>query len=96
MFVVIVKARVKPEKVELYESTFKALRHKVLASEPGVTFYELCRVPDEPGSYRMVECYKDAQAQDEHLGQDNYQEAVAIITECLEGGSYEMEVVETV
>ena len=66
MFVVIVKANVKPEKVETYESTFKALREKVLANEPGVTFYELSRVPDSPCEYRMVEAYRDAQVQEEH------------------------------
>jgi len=96
MFVVIVKARVEPDKVELYETTFKALRTKVLANEPGVTFYELCRVPDEPCAYRVVECYMDEQTQEEHLTKHYYQEAIAIIGECLAGGSFEMEVVETV
>ena len=96
MFVIIVKARVKPDKVELYESTFKALRTKVLANEPGVIFYVLSRVPDDPFAYRLVESYKDQQTQDEHLTKDYYQEAIAVITECLEGGSYEMEVVETI
>jgi quinol monooxygenase YgiN len=96
MFVVIVKARVKPDRVELYETTFKALREKVLAGEPGVTFYELCRVPHEPCAYRLIECYRDEQAQQDHLAKDYYQEAVGTIIECLEGGSYEMEVVETI
>jgi len=96
MFVIIVKARVKPDKVELYESTFRGLREKVLANEPGVTFYELCRVPEETCTYRVIEAYQDAQVQEEHLTKDYYQQAIPIITECLEGASYEMEVVETV
>jgi len=96
MFVIIVKARVKPDKVELYESTFKALRETVLANEPGVSFYELSRVPDSPCEYRLVEAYQDAEDQAEHLARDYYQKAVPIITECLEGESFEMEVVETI
>jgi len=96
MFVIIVKAQVKPEKVELYESTFTALRAKVLAHEPGVSFYELCRVPDQPCVYRLVEAYRDRQTQEEHLTKNYYQEAIPVITDCLEGGSYEMEVVETI
>lgn len=96
MNVIIVKAKVKPDKVELYESTFRALREKVLANEPGVTFYELCRVPEEPCTYRLVESYRDEKTQEEHLAKDYYQAAVPVITECLEGESYEMEVVETI
>lgn len=96
MFVVIVKARVKPDKIETYESAFKALREKVLANEPGVPFYELSRVPGSPGEYRMVEAYENEQVQEEHFAKDYYQEAVPTITACLEDGTYEMEVVETI
>ena len=96
MFVVIVKAQVVPEKVELYESTFAALREKVLAGEPGVSFYELCRVPGQPCHYRLVECYADQATQDAHLEMDYYKAAFATILECLVEGKFEMEVVETV
>ena len=96
MYVIIVKAKVKPEKVAVYESTFRDLRQKVLEREPGVTFYELCRVPDEPCSYRLVESYTDRAAQDAHLATDYYQAAVATIVGCLVDGTYEMETVETI
>jgi quinol monooxygenase YgiN len=96
MFVVIVKARVKPDKVETYESTFRALREKVLANEPGMPFYELSRVPDSPCEYRLVEAYRDAQVQEEHLAKDYYIEAGPVIMDCLVDGSFEMEVVETI
>jgi quinol monooxygenase YgiN len=96
MFVVIVKAKVKPDKVSIYESTFKALRKIVLEREPGVTFYELCRVPGEPCCYRVIECYADQAAQDVHLAADYYQQAGPVIVDCLVGATYEMETVETV
>lgn len=96
MFVVIVRAKVKADKTVIYESTFKALREKVLANEPGVTFYELCRVAEEENTYRVVECYKDQAAQDEHLNKDYYKAAFATVADCLVDGQFEMEVVETV
>ena len=96
MFVVLVKSRFKLDKIEIYENTFRSLRETVLANEPGVTFYELARVPGEPGNYRLVECYTDTQVQQEHLEKDYYQAAIPIIVDCLEGATYEMEVVETI
>jgi quinol monooxygenase YgiN len=96
MYVIIVKSKVKPEKVTAYESTFRDLRQKVLEREPGVTFYELCRLPDEPCSYRLVEAYTDQDAQNIHLATDYYQAAVSTIMDCLVGGSYEMETLQTI
>jgi quinol monooxygenase YgiN len=96
MFVVICRARVKAEKVGLYEATFARLREKVLANEPGIAFYELCRVAGEPHAYRVVEAYADQAAQDLHLAMDYYREASATIIECLVDGAFEMEVVETI
>lgn len=96
MFVVICRAKVKPEKIALYEETFRNLREKVLANEPGIGFYELCRVPGEAGAYRVVEAYADAAAQELHLGMDYYRQAGATIIDCLVDGAFEMEVVETI
>lgn len=96
MFVIICRAKVQPDKVELYEGTFRALREKVLANEPGIAFYELSRVPGEPCHYRMVEAYVDKAAQDAHLEMDYYKEAGAVIMSCLEGNTFEMEVTETI
>jgi quinol monooxygenase YgiN len=96
MFVVICRARVKPDSVALYEETFRALREKVLANEPGIAFYELCRVPGEPQAYRVVEAYADQAAQDLHLAMDYYREAGAVIMDCLVDGTFEMEVVESI
>ena len=91
MHVLILKTRVLPEKVELYESTFRELREKVLRLEPGVSFYELCRVPDQPNHYRLVEAYADDATQEEHLDTDYYREAREIIDTCLDG-PFEMEI----
>ena len=96
MFISIVTASVQPDKVELYEQTFRDLRDKVLAKEPGVTFYELCRVPHAPNTYKVVEAYDSQETQDAHLATDYYQAAIAVIVGCLEGGTYEHIIVETI
>ncbi len=96
MFVSIVKARVRPQKVAIYESTFRELKALVHANEPGVLFYELCRDPKAPCSYRLVEAYTDEAAQSAHVEKDYYKTKVPIIIDCLEGGAYEMEVVEAI
>jgi quinol monooxygenase YgiN len=97
MFVTHVRARVYPEKVEAYEAAWRELRAKVLANEPGVLFYELCRDPDVPNGYRVFECYKDQATQDEHLAKDYYQKTLnEVIIHCLVDGTYTMESLETV
>jgi hypothetical protein len=58
MFVIYCEAQVKPEKVELYERTFHDLKKKVHAHEPGVVFYELCKDPVRPNTYRLFEAYR--------------------------------------
>jgi quinol monooxygenase YgiN len=96
MFVSIVKARVRPQKVAIYEATFKELRALVQANEPGVLFYELCRDPKVPYSYRVVEAYTDQATQNAHLEMDYYKARIPIIMDCLEGGTYELEVLEAI
>jgi quinol monooxygenase YgiN len=85
MLIMYCVAQVRPEKVELYEQTFRDLRTKVLANEPGVTFYELCRDPQKPYSYRLFEAYADEGVQREHLDKDYYRAASKIIVSCLDG-----------
>jgi quinol monooxygenase YgiN len=96
MFISVVTSRVIAEKTELYERTFRELRGKVLANEPGVSFYELCHVADAPRTYKVIEAYDSQQTQDAHLATDYYQAAIRIIVDCLEGGSYEHVICETI
>ena len=94
MYVLIAYTRVLPDKTELYESTFRDLRERVLREEPGVTFYELCRVPEKANHYRLIEAYSDNDVQEAHLNTDYYKEARAVIDSCLDG-PFDMEIVET-
>lgn len=85
MKITIVTLRIRPEKVALYETTFRELREKVRANEPGTTFFEVCRDPQEPGVYRVFEAYADADALPAHLSTDYYHETAAIFITCLAG-----------
>lgn len=96
MFISIVTASVIPEKVELYEQTFRDLREKVLANEPGVSFYELCRDPSAPYTYKVVEAYDSQETQEAHLATEYYQATIPVIVGCLAGGTYEHIVCETI
>jgi quinol monooxygenase YgiN len=85
MLLMYCEARVRPDRIELYEQTFRDLREVVLANEPGVTFYELCRDPEKPNCYRLFEAYANEEVQREHLDKDYYRVASKIIVSCLDG-----------
>jgi quinol monooxygenase YgiN len=85
----VAKTRVRPEKVELYESTFRDLKAKVLANEPGVSFYELCHDPVAPNAYQVIEAYENDAVQAHHLGTDYYLAASGVILSCLQGDHME-------
>lgn len=97
MLISIVTARVKPEKIDIYEQTFRDLREQVLAREPGVSFYELAHDPSGPShTYKVVEAYDSEETQDAHLATDYYRAAIAVIGDCLEGGTYEHVICDTI
>jgi quinol monooxygenase YgiN len=89
LFVIYATALVRPEKVELYENTFRELRKIVLEREPGVSFYELCPDPSVPYKYRLFEAYADAEVQTEHLNTDYYKAAAAVLMTCFQGDHME-------
>jgi quinol monooxygenase YgiN len=68
----------------------------VKKNEPGVLFYELCRDPTTPYLYHLVEAYKDQQTQEAHVEMEYYRARGPTIVDCLEGGTYEMGVYQTV
>jgi quinol monooxygenase YgiN len=77
--------RVRPERVEAYEATFRELRAHVLANEPGTVFFELCRDPQQAHGYQVFEAYRDEAALKAHAATDYYRAASAEIVRCLEG-----------
>lgn len=81
--------RVKPEKADLYERTFKELQDLVQKHEPGTLLFEAAKDPEVPNGYRVFEAYKDMKAVDDHTATDYYKRTAAVFVECLEGDHME-------
>jgi len=80
---------VKPEKVALYERTFRELKDQVQRFEPECRFFELCRDPAEPFVYHVFEAYTNQDAVAAHTATAYYLQTAAIFIECLAGDHME-------
>lgn len=80
-----VTLHVRPDKARVYEETFQRLRERVLAEEEGCTFFELCRDPNDRGTYHVLEAYADEAAVEAHVTTPYYKETARVFVECLQG-----------
>jgi quinol monooxygenase YgiN len=80
-----VTLRIKPEMAERYESAFRKVRAQVLQNEPGCPLFELCRDPNEPYTYHILEAYADAEAIKAHTDAEYYKETIEFFVQCIEG-----------
>jgi quinol monooxygenase YgiN len=67
MITFIARMTVRPENAEAYEAMLTEVRDLSRANEPGVVYYDFGRSADEPGSYVVVEVYRDAEAHAAHM-----------------------------
>jgi quinol monooxygenase YgiN len=89
MRLIHVKLRIRPDKVGVYERTFHELRTSVHQSEPGCTFFELCKDAKRPFVYHVFEAYADEAAIAAHCATDHYASTARVFVECLEGDHME-------
>ncbi|MDR3471418.1 MAG: putative quinol monooxygenase [Devosia sp.] len=85
MIGVVATLKVQVEKAEEFEAVFTALAKEVRANEPGNVFYQLTKSRTEPGTYKVLELYKDADALKHHGGTDYFKAAGAKMGPCLAG-----------
>ena len=71
MIGVVATLKVKPGLEAAFEAGFSDLAAKVRANEPGNVFYQLTKSRTEPGTYKVLELYKDQEAV-KHHGQTEY------------------------
>jgi len=71
MIGVIAVLKVRPDSCEAFEAVFTGLVDKVRTHEPGNLMYQLTRVRDDPGVYKVLELYRDQEALAHH-GQTDY------------------------
>ncbi len=71
MIGIVATLKVQVEKAAEFEAVFVALTATVKANEPGCLVYQLTKSRTEPGTYKVLELYTDADAVKAH-GQTDY------------------------
>ena len=71
MIGVVAVLKIKQGSEAQFEAGFKDLTAKVKANEPGNLMYQLTKSRTEPGTYKVLEMYADADALKRH-GQTDY------------------------
>jgi quinol monooxygenase YgiN len=85
MIGVVATLKVQEAKTEEFEKIFLALAAKVKANEPGALMYQLTKSRTEPGVYKVLEMYTDADALKNHGGTDYFKAAGAEMGPCMAG-----------
>ena len=85
MIGVVAVLKVQEAKAAEFEKIFTALAAKVKANEPGNLMYQLTRSRTEPGVYKVLELYADADALKHHGGTDYFKAAGAEMGPCMAG-----------
>lgn len=65
---VIATLKIRPDKTDEFEAFFTDLAREVRANEPGNLAYQLTKSRTEPGTYKVLEVYKDQEALTHHGG----------------------------
>ncbi|MCC7268816.1 MAG: antibiotic biosynthesis monooxygenase, partial [Caulobacteraceae bacterium] len=76
---------VQEAKATEFEEIFKGLQAQVRANEDGCIAYQLTKSRTEPGTYKVLELYKDADALKHHGGTDYFKAAGAKMGPCMAG-----------
>lgn len=85
MIGVVAKLFVQEAKASEFETIFTNLAAKVKANEPGALMYQLTKSRTEPGVYKVLELYVDADALKHHGGTDYFKAAGAEMGPCMAG-----------
>jgi quinol monooxygenase YgiN len=85
MIGVVATIKVQDGKGDEFEAVFAELSEKVRANEPGVLMYQLTKSRTEPGTYKVLELYKDEAALQHHGGTDYFKAQGAKMGPCLAG-----------
>lgn len=86
MIVVVITARIIPQKVEEYEALLRDLLPEMRAMEPGMLVYEVGRSRDEPNTYRHIELYRDEEAIEAHRNNEFVNRRKLAMFACVDGG----------
>ena len=85
MIGIIATIKVQEAKAAEFEGIFKDLAEQVRANEPGNLFYQLTKSRTEPGTYKVLELYKDQDALTHHGQTDYFKAGGAKMGPCMAG-----------
>jgi quinol monooxygenase YgiN len=85
MIGIIATIKVQEAKAAEFEGIFKDLAQQVRANEPGNLCYQLTKSRTEPGTYKVLELYKDQDALTHHGQTDYFRAAGPKMGPCLAG-----------
>jgi quinol monooxygenase YgiN len=85
MIGIIATLKVQEAKAAEFEGIFKDLAEQVRANEPGNLFYQLTKSRTEPGTYKVLELYKDQDALTHHGQTDYFKAGGAKMGPCMAG-----------
>lgn len=86
MITFISHLRALPGKGSLLEAFIAEVRDQTLANEPGVAWYSFATSADQPGTYVLVEVYRDAAAHASHMTMPWVLESIPRVRPLIEGG----------
>jgi|TARA_B110000914_G_C15207364_1_gene329008 quinol monooxygenase YgiN len=82
---IVATLKIQADKIEAFETDFKALMAIVAEKEPGNNYYDLHKSRDEAGSYVVMEQYVDQAALDLHGKSDEFKAKSAKLGDYLAG-----------
>ncbi len=85
MVTFIAHLHVRPENAAPFEALMTYVADMTRQHEPGVAYYGFSKSVDEPDTYVVVEVYKDAQVQAEHMTKDWVRDSLPKSAHLIEG-----------
>jgi len=80
-----IRLKVLPDKVQEFEGLVAQLVRDIHANEPGVKFYEVRRVKDQPHTYVYFLSFEDQAAFDRYSNADYHTQMSPKAVACLDG-----------
>lgn len=86
MITMIARMRVSTGNAAAYEALLSHVAAMTLRHEPGVPYYAWAKSADDPGTYLVVEVYRDAEAHAAHMASDWVRESLPRSKALVDGG----------
>jgi quinol monooxygenase YgiN len=90
MITFITHVRVSTKNAPAFEALLTEVRDKVRANEPDVLYYDFAKSVEDPGTYVVVEVYRDATAHAAHMETVWVKSSIPKSTLLIENGRYDI------